>query len=184
MKLRPSILTSLLVLLVFSSCAQIRVKWRKNYYTGYVVTNYGDTLHGRIKLQHNFTNKIRFVGDNDTAQRPVNIQIADITSMRLNLLIFEKVLLKGKLKMFEKVAYGYYDLFAYNFSRGEVSENRYLLRLKDQTIRVEPRNFKEIMERFLFDCPEVRQKVIAKQFEFNDTIDIFRTYNRWKKTHP
>lgn len=163
--------------------AQRKLKYHKKYYIGYVITNYGDTIHGRIKEDQNFNKFVKFIPDSDTLEKSVRIYIKDITTLKMNLMIFEKVTVKGKLFMFEKVAYGYYDLFAYTYQRGDLQENRYLLKLPEQTIKIEPRNFKEIMEMYLFDCPEIRQKVIARQVNFEDVIGIFRTYNLWKAAH-
>ncbi|MES2630130.1 MAG: hypothetical protein V4616_14290 [Bacteroidota bacterium] len=177
---KQSLLLACCCLLVMACAAQAH-KYKRNYYSGYILTNYGDTLIGRVKSDQNFTRKVRFIADNDTLQKTVSIPLADIKLMRLNLMIFEKVTIKGKVKMLEKVAYGYYDLFAYNYQRGEVSENRYILQLPDQVIKVEPKNFREVMERYLFDCPEIRQKIVARQLNFEDTVNIFRIYNRWKQ---
>lgn len=170
--------------MVLHLSAQSRKGFRKNYFNGHIVTNYGDTLFGRIKSDQNFTKKVKFISDSDTSQKKVTILVADIRSMKLNLMLFEKVILKGKMRMFEKVAYGYYDLFAYNYQRGDISEDHYLLKLREQTIRIEERNFKDVMERYVFDCPELRQKVIAQQYQYDDTIEIFRFYNRWKSKQP
>ncbi len=97
------------------------------------------------------------------------------------MLLLEKVEVNGKAKMLEKVAQGYYELFAYQYLRGEIAENHYILRLRDRNLDIDEDNFLPTMTELVFDCPEIKQKIIEGSYTYENLIDIFRRYNRWKE---
>jgi hypothetical protein len=154
-------------------------KYRRNYFNGYLVTNFGDTLRGRIKSQDEYDSKISFIKE-DT-DKIVSISSEDIRNMKINILLFEKLTINGKTKMYEKVAYGDLDLFAYHYLRGDVSENIYYLKTPDGPLRITEGNFKIVASQYLYDCPEIREKIITKAMDYDDIVDIFRLYNNCER---
>lgn len=171
---------SLLVLLTLPGLAQNKTTYRKKYYMGYLVTNYNDTLRGRIKRDQSFKDHVKFINDNDTSEKKVTVSISDIKAMKLNLMLFEKVNYRGKTQFLEKVAYGHYTLFAFKYLRNELPESKFIFRLPETSIEVKEDNFRQVMETYFFDCPEIREKIITNQYTFDHVLDVFRHYNRWK----
>ncbi len=182
--LQAFVLTVLLTVLTTTVAAQTKIKYHKKYINGYIVSNYGDTLFGRIKSVQSFTKNIRFINDDDTLQKTKSIAVKNIRTVKMNLMIFETVMYKGKPKLFEKVAYGYYDLFAFKYLRDEQPENRYILKHTDGTTQITELNYEEIAEEFLFENEEIRLKFLNKEVNYTDIIALFRKFNRWKNSNP
>lgn len=173
----------IILLLLISSCAghkQNRAgeKYRSNYFSGYIISVYGDTLHGRIKSQESYDKKISFIPEGKN--NPVQVRASDVRSMKINILQFEKIVVRGKEHLYEKVAWGYYSLFAYHYQRGEVSEDIYYLQTPTGVVRVSEDNFREIASVYLFDYPLLREKILTSELGYRNILDVFRLYNSWK----
>ncbi len=159
---------------------QYKAFYRKHFYTGYLVKNEGDTLFGRIRYQQNFDHIIRYIPDADTLQKAVRVSPMDIKSLKINKDILDKVEVDGKAKMLQRVANGYYQVYAYQYMKGEVPENHYILQLKTGNVKISDYNFDELIPLYVYDCPYLKEKIQARELDFDHTVDIFRYYNRWK----
>ena len=174
------IIAGLLLLITTGSFGQ-KTFYKRHFFTGYIVKNSGDTLFGRIRYQQNFEHVIRYIPDSSEFQRPVRINPLDVKSLKINKDILDKVDVDGKAKMLQRVASGFYQLYAYQYMKGETPENHYILVLKTGNVRIADYNFDELIETYVFDCPYLKQKISERELTFEHTIDIFRYYNRWRE---
>jgi hypothetical protein len=163
-----------------SGQAQRKSPPRRDYINGYIINSYGDTLLGKIKLTQQFKGAVRIIPESDTLERVQRIGLDEIKEVHLNIMLFEKVTYKGKERLFEKVANGYYNLFAFTYLGAEIPENRYLLKLEKEVLEITEGNFMKMAERFLFDNTELREKIFSRKAGFPQVIDLFRQYNLWK----
>ncbi len=172
---------SLLLIALFillSNALVFGQKYRKSYYNGHLITRDGDTLHGRIKLRHSFDHKIHFRDEND---KFYVIPSHGIREIKINIMVFGRVKVRGRYHMYEKVAHGYYDLFGFTKATADFIRNYYYIAQgRQDAIEITPGNFKEKIDKYIKDYPELRQRVIMGELTFEDVAYIFRRYNYWK----
>lgn len=173
---------SLLLALIFSFTAcSLKYKHRtkpRNFYTGFIVPFSGDTIEGKVKLKNDFKGKVWYIKEGSKKREyifPEDVEYMQITSLR-----FKNVLVSGRERLLEQIAYGKYNLYGYVRSvpdRGNV--HYYYLELEEgkELTRINQSNYLEVLRLSVFQDPYIMQKVDSGVWTYDDMLQIFRVYN-------
>jgi len=174
-------LTCLSLCTVALASCSLKYKTRtrpKNYFTGFIVKFTGDTLEGKVKLQNDFKNKVWYITDGSKKKKyifPEDVKYMQITSLR-----FKNVIVNGKDRLIEQVAFGKYNLYGYTRSipdRGNVFYYYVELEENKELTRINQDNYQEIFRLTVFQDPYIMQRVESGQWTYDDMVQIFRVYN-------
>jgi len=191
---------TLLFSIVFISLISVQAYSQRSFFDGYVVTNYGDTIYGRVKDRKpepfgKLYKKIRFKPNKGFRKRlgPQQIQAYKIGDLRFismgisdEIVLFKRIVKEipnSNNKQFIKVISEHYlSWYEREYMDDSGLSSVYYFKRSDEYDMAFVRtglfglNKKRLSEYF-YDCPELAEQILDKRIKRPE--DIFRFYNDW-----
>lgn len=180
MSLRDSLNKLILLpffLLLLGSCTVFRSKPSKKYFHGFLYTINGDTVEARIKVKPSYKTLVKYKPDGQKKKQSISIN--QLKGLQINLIQYGKIKVDNKPLILEKVAYGTYNLYAFNQAHKDRIRTYYYFEYqKGDVVQLTSKNYLMILEEYLTGVPEIEEAIYNEEVAFDQIINTVRRYNQ------
>jgi len=158
---------------------------QNDYVSGYIINNQNDTLRGMIKDRNEFPlkrySKIRFI---DQKGKKRKLGSRDIRGYVRGSAHYETHWYDGKERFLKVQLKGWISYYQHEYvissDDGSYIETEKLLQRFGENLflKVEFFGFRRKMRTYLSDCPEIVEKLNAREYRFKDLTKLVLDYNR------
>lgn len=178
-------------------------KQKRKIYSGYIITNNGDTLHGKIQMLSPTLNEVKVKFIDKTGEKKV-YRAKDVQAYSFMVLTYKDKETKAeqidyvrkkvdqapvpfgsKTALIERQVTGAINLYNhYVETRAGHYAYEHLFYLEkgqdSQLIRVNRANFKTVVQKMVADNPELKAKIGKKGYGYKHLVKIITMYNNAK----
>ena len=114
----------------------------KKYIFGRLYLKDGEVISGRIKVEAEYNRYVNIIPENQRKKR--RYPVPWIEFMRINVMEYGLVEINGKKRLLERVAYGTYNLYAYDKTQEHRIQRYFYLETEDGTLPITEDNLDDI----------------------------------------